>query len=50
MRSYFQEAVDLVSKCSTAMEACQVLEKESVKRWKSEEEVIDDITSVVIFL
>jgi len=44
-----QEAVDMVAQCSSPRKACQVLVRESTLRWKKEEEVIDDITAVVVF-
>jgi serine/threonine protein phosphatase PrpC len=44
-----QEAVELVASCVTANEACQLLVDESTKRWRREEDVVDDITAVVIF-
>jgi len=45
-----QEACDLVANCKNAEEACKLLVKESVARWKKEEEVIDDISALVVFL
>lgn len=45
-----QEAVDLVGKARTPEAACRLLVAESVARWQAEEEVIDDITAVVLFL
>jgi len=45
-----QDAVNLVSKCKNADDACKILVKESTARWKKEEEVIDDISALVVFL
>jgi len=45
-----QEACDLVAHCKDAEEACKKLVKESTARWKKEEEVIDDISALVVFL
>lgn len=45
-----QEAVDIVAQCKTAEEACKALADESTVRWKAEEDVIDDITALVVFL
>ncbi|XXQ34511.1 PPM-type phosphatase domain-containing protein [Plasmodiophora brassicae] len=45
-----QQAVDIVARCATAGEACRALLEESTKRWKAEEDVIDDITVVVVTL
>jgi len=45
-----QEAVELVSKCKTPADAVKALTDESTKRWQAEEEVIDDITAVIIYL
>jgi len=44
-----EEAVEMVASCMSPKEACQVLVDESTKRWKKEEDVVDDITAVVIF-
>jgi serine/threonine protein phosphatase PrpC len=43
-----EEVVKIVSKCEKPEEACRILEQESRQRWKKEEGVIDDITSLVI--
>lgn len=45
-----QEAVNLVGNCKNAEAACKLLVKESTARWKKEEEVIDDISALVVFL
>lgn len=45
-----EEAVSLVKECKTAEQASQALVDEATRRWKKEEEVIDDITAVVAFL
>ena len=45
-----QEAVDMVQASESPRIACQKLVRESTRRWKAEEEVIDDITAVVAFL
>lgn len=45
-----KEAVEMVSACESPRLACQKLVRESTRRWKKEEEVIDDITAVVVFL
>jgi hypothetical protein len=45
-----QEAVDMVAESKTIEEACQRLCDEATRRWKHEEDVIDDITCVVIEL
>lgn len=44
-----QEAVTLIEKCKSPKEACKVLVDESTKRWKHEEEVIDDTTCMVVY-
>eukprot|EP00475_Leptophrys_vorax_P013448 TRINITY_DN19854_c1_g1_i1.p1 TRINITY_DN19854_c1_g1~~TRINITY_DN19854_c1_g1_i1.p1 ORF type:complete len:396 (+),score=107.00 TRINITY_DN19854_c1_g1_i1:146-1333(+) len=44
-----EEAVELVASCFTPKEACELLVDESTKRWRREEDVVDDITAVVIF-
>lgn len=44
-----QEACEMVSKCGSPAEAADVLIAESVKRWEGEEEVVDDITALVLF-
>lgn len=44
-----QEAVDIVAEAATPQEACELLLAESDKRWRNEEEVVDDITALVIF-
>ncbi len=38
-------AVDVLS----GVQACDALVAESVRRWKMEEDVVDDITAVVVF-
>jgi len=48
-----QEAAEIVYPYylkNTAEEAADVLVKEARKRWESKEEVIDDITCIIIFL
>jgi len=45
-----QEAVDLVAGCKTPADAVKKLTDESTRRWQDEEEVIDDITAVLIYL
>lgn len=44
-----EEAVQIVAKCKTPEEACRVLVDEATQRWMQNEEVIDDITVIVIF-
>jgi len=44
-----QEAVNLVAGCQSPEDACQLLVKEATLRWKQQEEVIDDITCIVVF-
>lgn len=44
-----QEAVSMIAHCESPEEACQILVDESTKRWMQEEEVIDDITAMVVF-
>ena len=44
------EAINIVSKYNDSIKASQALVNESTKRWKNEEQVIDDITAVVAFL
>lgn len=44
-----QEAVDIVQKAKTGDAACKAIVDESVKRWQDEEEVIDDITVVIVY-
>lgn len=45
-----EEAVNLVKDCKTPEEATKLLVDEATRRWKHEEEVIDDISAVVAFL
>lgn len=45
-----QDAVDMIANCKSADVACKLLVQESVVRWKKEEEVIDDISALVVFL
>ncbi len=45
-----QEAVDMVGAHGNPEDACKVLCEEATKRWHQEEEVVDDITAVVIYL
>jgi len=45
-----QEAVDMVSNTRSPEQACKILTDEATKRWHREEEVVDDITAIVIFL
>jgi serine/threonine protein phosphatase PrpC len=48
-----QEAIELVTsewERGNAEGCCTVLVKESLRRWRREEEVVDDITAVVVFL
>lgn len=44
-----QEAVDIVNKYPDGESACKALYEESAKRWRAEEEVIDDITCLVVY-
>lgn len=44
-----QEACDLIAHCETPEESCRVLVKEATQRWQMEEEVIDDITALVVY-
>ena len=44
-----QEAVDLIAKYSDPKEAALALVKESERRWRLEEEVIDDITCLIVY-
>jgi serine/threonine protein phosphatase PrpC len=44
-----QEAVDLIAEAESPERACRILVEEATKRWKAEEEVIDDITAIVVF-
>lgn len=44
-----QEAVDIIVKAKSPEDACQELVKEATLRWKKEEEVIDDITCVIVY-
>jgi len=44
-----QEAVDIVAKCKDGEEACKALYDESNKRWRNEEEVVDDITCLIVY-
>jgi hypothetical protein len=45
-----QEAVDMVVESKSIQEACDRLVDEATRRWKHEEDVIDDITCIVIEL
>lgn len=47
-----QEAVDIVVSAGSggAEEAVKALVEEATKRWHAEEEVVDDITAVIVFL
>jgi serine/threonine protein phosphatase PrpC len=45
-----EEAVDMVAACKTAQEACAVLVQEAELRWRREEDVVDDISAMAIFL
>jgi len=44
-----QEAIDIVAKFDNPDAACRAIVSESIARWKREEEVIDDITAVIVF-
>jgi serine/threonine protein phosphatase PrpC len=44
-----QEAVDIVAEAESPREACELLLAEADRRWRNEEEVVDDITALVIF-
>jgi len=44
-----QEAIDIVAKYESPDVACRAVVSESIARWQREEEVIDDITAVIIF-
>jgi serine/threonine protein phosphatase PrpC len=43
------EAVEMVKDAATPEEACQILVAEATERWQAEEEVIDDITALVVY-
>lgn len=43
------DVVDIVSKFDDPKKACRALVRESTRKWQSEEDVIDDITCVVIY-
>ncbi len=45
-----EEAVDYVSACESPQEACDILVQIASTRWMDEEDMIDDITVIVIFL
>lgn len=45
-----EEAVAMVEGAATPQEACLALVNEATRRWRREEEVIDDITALVVFL
>jgi serine/threonine protein phosphatase PrpC len=45
-----QEAVEIVSACTSPQEACEELAHIASTRWIAEEDMIDDITIIVIFL
>ena len=45
-----QDVVDIVSKFEDPKKAAKAVVKESVRKWQSEEDVIDDITIVVTYL
>lgn len=45
-----QEAIDMVAESRDCKEACDRLCEEATKRWRREEDVIDDITCIVIEL
>eukprot|EP01083_Nonionella_stella_P098310 276440_1 len=45
-----EEVVGIVGKYKDAQKACRALCEEATKRWKQEEDVIDDITAVIIYL
>lgn len=44
-----QEAVDIINNAKTGELACKAIVDESVRRWQQEEEVIDDITCVIVY-
>ncbi len=44
-----EEAVRLVQHCDNPREACRILVDEAIRRWQAEEEVIDDITAMVVY-
>jgi len=44
-----QEAVDLVAKAEQPQEACKLLCDEATRRWQKEEEVVDDITALIVY-
>jgi serine/threonine protein phosphatase PrpC len=45
-----EQAVEIVSHAANPEQACAALVQEAVSRWQREEEVIDDITAIVVFL
>jgi len=45
-----EEAVELVASANSPEEACNLLAEEATRRWKAEEDVVDDITVVVVQL
>jgi serine/threonine protein phosphatase PrpC len=45
-----QEAIDMVVESKNINEACERLVDEATRRWRQEEDVIDDITCIVIEL
>ncbi len=44
-----QEAVEIAAQAKSPEQACQLLLDEAEKRWRTEEEVVDDITVLVLF-
>lgn len=44
-----EEAVAIVEACTGPQEACRALVDESIRRWQDEEDVIDDITAMVVY-
>ena len=44
-----QEAVNIAAQAKSAEQACRLLVEEAERRWRAEEEVVDDITALVVF-
>ena len=45
-----EEAISIVARFENPQEACDFLCAEALKRWKSEEHVVDDITAIVVHI
>jgi hypothetical protein len=39
----------MIKDCQTPHEACKVLAEESTRRWREEEEVVDDISVLLVY-